>query len=82
MMQIHQVKLESIYIPIERRKRLDLPEAQALAEDILENGIKIPIHVRFDGKRHVLIEDLHRLGASRLMGNVTISANLVQARKH
>ena len=82
MMQILQVRLDSIYIPTERRKTLDAAKAEALAEDILENGLKIPIQVRFDGKRHVLIEGLHRLEASRLLGDVTISAYLVQARKH
>jgi ParB-like chromosome segregation protein Spo0J len=82
MMQIIQVKLEGIYVPAERRKTLDAAKAEALAEDILENGMKIPIQVRFDGKRHVLIEGLHRLEASRLLGDVTISAYLVQARKH
>jgi ParB-like chromosome segregation protein Spo0J len=82
MMQIIQVKLDGIYIPTERRKTLDPDKAEKLAEDILENGMKIPIQVRFDGKRHVLIEGLHRLEASRLLGDVTISAYLVQARKH
>jgi ParB-like chromosome segregation protein Spo0J len=82
MMQILQVKLDSIYVPAERRKTLDLAKAEALAGDILENGMKIPIQVRFDGKRHVLIEGLHRMQASRLLGDVTISAYLVQARKH
>jgi ParB-like chromosome segregation protein Spo0J len=82
MMQIIQVKLDGIYIPTERRKTLDPAKAEKLAEDILENGLKIPIQVRFDGKRHVLIEGLHRLEASRLLGDVTISAYLVQARKH
>ncbi len=82
MMQIIQVKLDGIYIPAERRKTLDAAKAEALAEDILENGMKIPIQVRIDGKRHVLIAGLHRLEASRLLGDVTISAYLVQARKH
>jgi ParB-like chromosome segregation protein Spo0J len=82
MMQIIQVKLDGIYIPTERRKTLDAAKAEALAEDILENGMKVPIQVRFDGKRHVLIEGLHRLEASRLLGDLTISAYLVQARKH
>jgi sulfiredoxin len=82
MMQIIQVKLDSIYVPAERRKTLDAAKASVLAEDILENGMKIPIQVRFDGKRYVLIEGLHRLEASRLLGDVTISAYLVQARKH
>ena len=82
MLQIHQVKLETIYIPTERRKTLDASKAARLAEDILENGMTIPIQVRFDGKRLVLIEGLHRLEAARLLGETTIAAYLVQARKH
>jgi ParB-like chromosome segregation protein Spo0J len=82
MLQIHQVKLETIYIPTERRKTLDPSKAAQLAEDILEHGMNIPIQVRFDGKRHVLIEGLHRLEAARLLGETTIAAYLVQARKH
>lgn len=82
MMQIHTVKLAEIYVPTERRKTLDMSKAEALAEDILENGMKIPIQVRFDGRRHVLIEGLHRMEAARLLGETAISAYLVQARKH
>jgi ParB-like chromosome segregation protein Spo0J len=82
MLQIHKVKLDTIYIPTERRKTLDAEKAAQLAEQILEEGMKIPIQVRFDGKRHVLIEGLHRLEAARLLGETTIAAYLVQARKH
>jgi ParB-like chromosome segregation protein Spo0J len=82
MLQIHKVKLDTIYIPTERRKTLDAEKAAQLAEQILEEGMKIPIQVRFDGKRHVLIEGLHRLEAARLLGEATIAAYLVQARKH
>jgi ParB-like chromosome segregation protein Spo0J len=82
MLQIHQVKLDTIYVPTERRKTLDESKASQLAEEILEQGMKIPIQVRFDGKRHVLIEGLHRLEAARLLGETTIAAYLVQARKH
>jgi ParB-like chromosome segregation protein Spo0J len=82
MLQIHQVKLDTIYIPTERRKTLDPSKAAQLAEEILEEGLKIPIQVRFDGKRLVLIEGLHRLEAARLLGETTIAAYLVQARKH
>jgi ParB-like chromosome segregation protein Spo0J len=82
MLQIHQVNLDTIYIPTERRKTLEPSKAAELAEDMLERGMKIPIQVRFDGKRHVLIEGLHRLEAARLLGETTIAAYLVQARKH
>ncbi|SMH45152.1 ParB N-terminal domain-containing protein [Mesorhizobium australicum] len=82
MLRIHRVKVDSIYIPTERRKTLHPETARALAEDILENGMKMPIQVRFDGKRHILIEGLHRLEAAKFLGETEIDAYLVQARKH
>ncbi|MCR5859261.1 ParB N-terminal domain-containing protein [Mesorhizobium sp. J428] len=82
MLRIHRVKVDSIYIPTERRKTLHPETARALAEDILENGMKMPIQVRFDGKRYILIEGLHRLEAAKFLGETEIDAYLVQARKH
>ena len=54
----------------------------ALAEDILENGMKTPIQVRHDGKRHILVEGLHRLEAAKWLGETMIDAYLVQAKRH
>lgn len=82
MLRIQRVKVDSIYVPTERRKTLHPETARALAEDILENGMKMPIQVRFDGKRHVLIEGLHRLEAAKFLGETEIDAYLVQSRKH
>ncbi len=82
MLRVHRVRLDTIYVPTERRKTLHPETARALAEDILENGMKMPIQVRFDGKRHVLIEGLHRVEAARFLGETEIDAYLVQARKH
>jgi ParB-like chromosome segregation protein Spo0J len=82
MLQIHKVPVDKIYIPTERRKTLDTAKVQSLAEDILDNGMKLPIQVRFDGKRHILVEGLHRLEASKILGDTVINAYLVQARKH
>jgi ParB-like chromosome segregation protein Spo0J len=82
MLRVHRIKLESIYVPTERRKTLHPETARILAEDILENGMKMPIQVRFDGKRHVLIEGLHRLEAAKFLGETEIDAYIVQARKH
>jgi len=82
MLRVHRIKLESIYVPTERRKTLHPETARILAEDILQNGMKMPIQVRFDGKRHVLIEGLHRLEASKFLGETEIDAYIVQARKH
>ncbi|WP_371823115.1 ParB N-terminal domain-containing protein [Microvirga sp. HBU67558] len=42
----------------------------------------MPIPVRPDGQRFVLVEGLHRLEACKALGETTIPAYLVQARKH
>ena len=82
MLRIHQVKVDTVYIPLERRKLLDSDKALKLAEDILENGMKLPIMVRFDGKRHIIVEGLHRLEAARILGDTTIPAYLEKKKKH
>ena len=50
--------------------------------DMLENGMKTPIQVRHDGKRHILVEGLHRLEAAKWLGETEIDAYLVQAKRH
>jgi len=80
-MKAHDITIKDIYIPVERRKTLDPAKADELAEDILENGQKTPIQVRQGKDRYVLVEGLHRLEASVSLGEETIQAFLVQARK-
>ncbi|MBX3577119.1 MAG: ParB N-terminal domain-containing protein [Rhizobiaceae bacterium] len=82
MLRVHQIPIDSIYVPTARRKTLHPETVRTLAEDILENGMKLPIQVRVDGKRHVLVEGLHRLEAAKWLGETSIAAYLVQARKH
>lgn len=82
MLKVQKVPIADIYVPTAHRARLNPDVAQALAEDILQNGLKLPIQVRHDGKRHVLVEGLQRLEASRLLGETVISAYLVQAKRH
>ncbi len=82
MLRIHKIPVDDIYVPTARRKTLHPETVRALAEDILENGMKTPIHLRHDGKRHVLVEGLHRLEAAKWLGEGTIDAYLVQAPKH
>jgi sulfiredoxin len=55
---------------------------RAIAESMLEEGQKMPILVRPDGARFVLVEGLHRLEAAKELGEKTIVGLLVQARKH
>jgi len=82
MMRVHKVRIEDIYVPAARRKTLHPETVRLLAEDIVENGLKTPIQVRSDDKRYVLVEGLHRLEAAKWLGETTIDAYLVQARKH
>jgi ParB/RepB/Spo0J family partition protein len=80
------VTIEEIYVPTKRRKTLDPKVVEDLAEDILENGQQDPILVRRaeerkDNARYVLVEGLHRLEACRLLGEKTVSALIVHARR-
>jgi len=69
-------------VPISLRKTLNTETAEVMAEDILENGMNMPIQVRHDGKRHILVAGLHRIEAAKLLGETVIDAFLVQARRH
>ncbi|PZN55371.1 MAG: chromosome partitioning protein ParB [Proteobacteria bacterium] len=82
MLQARKVKIADIYVPAARRRLLHPETVRALAEDIVENGLKTPIQVRADGKRFVLVEGQHRLEAMKWLGEETIDSYLVQARRH
>jgi len=82
MLRVIKVPVEGIYVPTARRKTLHPETVRALAEDIVENGMKTPIQVRNDGKRYILVEGLHRLEAVKWLGEAEINAYLVQAKKH
>jgi ParB-like chromosome segregation protein Spo0J len=55
---------------------------QLAGKGVLEKGQTMPILVREDGERFVLVEGLHRLEACKSLGEQTILAFLVQARRH
>lgn len=76
------IPLDDIYVPVKRRRELDPDKVTALAESILEEGLKTPIGVRQDGDRVVLVSGLHRLEACRTLGETTIAAIFVSARQH
>ena len=81
LMQNHTVKIADIYIPTARRKTLDPDKAEEIAESIIEEGQITPIQIRKGRERFVLIEGLHRLEACKLLGEETIIALMVQARR-
>jgi sulfiredoxin len=74
-------KIDDIYIPTKRRKTLEPDKAAEIAESILEEGQKMPIQIRNDGKKLILVEGLHRLEACRSLGEETIVGVLVQAKR-
>ena len=82
MLRVQKVPVDDIYVPTARRKTLHPETVRLLAEDMLENGLKIPILVRHDGKRHILVEGLHRLEAAKWLGETEINAYLVHAKRH
>tara|TARA_B100001964_G_scaffold72511_1_gene82183 strand:- start:3562 stop:3807 length:246 start_codon:yes stop_codon:yes gene_type:complete len=76
------IKVAEIYVPTKRRGTLDLDKVDLLAESILEEGQKIPIQVRRGNNRYVLIEGMHRLEAMKALGEESIEALIVAARRH
>ncbi len=82
MLKARPIKIAKVRVPVKRAKTLDPAKADAIAEDMLENGQTVPIQVREDGDGYVLIEGLHRLEARKALGDAEIDAYLVQARKH
>jgi sulfiredoxin len=81
LMKSVSILVEEIYVPARLRQSLDPQRVQSLAEDIIEHGQKTPIQVRRDTDRYVLVTGLHRLEAMRYLGERTIDALIVQARK-
>ena len=81
-MEDQTFRIDEIYVPMKRRKTLDADKVAALAESILEEGLRIPIQVRQGKGRYVLVEGLHRLEACKSLGEETITGLLVGARLH
>ena len=76
------IKIAEIYIPAALRKPLDPKKLEEIAVSIADIGQQTPILVRPDKERYVLVSGLHRLEACRALGETTVIANVVQARKH
>jgi ParB-like chromosome segregation protein Spo0J len=79
MLEKERFSIDAIYVPTKRKKEIDSARVDSLAEDIMENGQKVPIRVRRDGDRLVLVEGLHRLEACRALGEQEITGYLTHA---
>jgi hypothetical protein len=71
--------IEKIYVPLDKRKRIDEQTVQEIAESILNDGQQVPIVVRSDGDRFVLLDGSHRLEACKALGETTILGVLSSA---
>jgi ParB-like chromosome segregation protein Spo0J len=80
-MESVRIPIDEIYVPVKRKNTLDREQVEALAQSIMEEGLKLPISVRQGNGRYVLVEGLHRLEACRALGDDTVLALMVQARK-
>ena len=82
MMKREMIPIVDIYVPVARRATLKPATVDELAQSILQTGLQMPILLRRDGERYVLVEGLHRLEACKKLGEQTIAGFLVQARRH
>ena len=82
MLKAKAIRTANVYVPTKRRTTLDPLKVAEIAKSILDKGQSTPILVREDGERFVLVEGLHRLEACKSLGEETILAYLVQARRH
>jgi sulfiredoxin len=82
MLKRENFPVAKIYVQTALRKTLDQKRVDEIANSMLENGQQLPILVRADGARFVLVEGLHRLEAAKALGEQTIVGFLVDARKH
>jgi hypothetical protein len=79
MSKTESFPIDRIYVSVERKKALKRELVQEIAESILEIGQQVPILVRPEEARFVLVEGLHRLEACKALGETTIMGLLVSA---
>jgi sulfiredoxin len=82
MMKSEKLSIANIYVPVKLRATLKPETVREIAQSMLEVGQTTPILIRRDGERLVLVHGLHRLEACKALGEDSIRAYLVQARRH
>ncbi len=76
------IRIDEIYVPAKRRDEIDAARVESLAENILEEGLKVPISVRQGKGRYVLVAGLQRLEAMKALGEDSITAIVVGSPQH
>lgn len=82
MMKSIPIRIDEIYVPTKRRNDIKPEIVEQIAESIAETGLQVPIGVRRDRQRYVLVTGLQRLEACRALGEETIQALVVGAPQH
>ena len=82
MLQKQKFNITDIYVPVKRIKLLVESKVTELAEGILNGEDIVPIRVRADGKRFVLIKGMHTLEALKALGEEQIEGYLVLSLIH
>ncbi len=80
-MRAVNLKIEEIYVPAERRKELDADKLDEIAQEVMDETEEKPVLVRKGKDRYVLVKGVHRLEARRALGEETIQAFIVSARR-
>jgi ParB-like chromosome segregation protein Spo0J len=75
------IRIDDIYVPSKRRRTVNPTAVEALAAAIMEDGQRLPILVRRGKEGFVLVDGLQRLEACKALGEETITAIIVQARR-
>jgi sulfiredoxin len=76
------VKIAEIYIPADRRKEIDPEAIDAAAQKMLEGVEERLIQVRLGKERYVLVKGVNRLEAHKALGEESIKAYIVQAKRY
>ncbi len=80
-MHVVVIKIEDIYVPTQRRKELDPERVELAAEKVMDEADQLPILVRRGKERYVLVKGVNRLEAHKALGEETIQALIVSARR-
>ncbi len=81
MLKPVKIKIDTIYVPIKWKNTLEPEKVDSLAENILEEGQKTPIHVRQGDGRFVLVSGYHRIEAVKALGEDEVDAIVVGSKK-
>ena len=80
MLKPVSIKIDQIYVPMDRLKELNIERVNVVAEEIIAEIGPQPIHLRKGKGRYVLVSGINRLEAHKALGETDIKAIIVGAR--